>query len=127
MKYLILAGMMVASMSLLTTPTYAAKNSVAKNSVVKDSIAKKTIELKVTDEGFEPSSIEVAPNTEVTLKITRVTNSTCAKQIQVPSLKIKHDLPLNKTVTVNLGKLNQGEIKFGCAMDMMVSGVIFVK
>lgn len=83
------------------------------------------IELLVTEKGFEPSQIDVKPGTAVTLNVTRKTDSTCATAIQIPSKKIKKDLPLNKTVSVNLGKLEKGEIRFACGMDM-VSGQIVV-
>lgn len=88
--------------------------------------ASQSIELAVTENGFEPNSIDVKPGTDVTLKVTRKTDSTCASQVQVPSKKIKVDLPLNKTVTVALGKLEKGEIRFGCGMNMMEGGRIVV-
>ena len=86
-----------------------------------------TVDLAVTENGFEPNSVNVKPNTPVTLKITRKTDSTCATQIQVPAKNIKKDLPLNKTVSVELGKLEKGEIRFGCGMDMMAGGQIHVQ
>ncbi len=84
----------------------------------------KVIEMKVTDKGFEPSQITVMPGTSVTLKVTRLTDSTCATQIQVPSKKLKKDLPLNQTVEVTLGVLEKGEISFGCGMNMMGGQII---
>lgn len=87
----------------------------------------KVIELKVTDKGFEPNQINVKPGTSVTLKVTRLTDSTCATQIQVPSKKIKKGLPLNQTVEVALGVLEKGEIRFGCGMNMMMGGQITVQ
>jgi plastocyanin domain-containing protein len=86
-----------------------------------------TVDLAVTENGFEPASVNVKANTRVTLKITRKTDSTCATQIQIPAKNIKTDLPLNKTVTVELGKLEKGEIRFGCGMDMMAGGQIHVQ
>ena len=61
------------------------------------------------------------------LKITRKTDSTCAKQIQIPSQNIKMDLPLNQVVSINVGKLEKGEIRFGCGMNMMDAGIIHVR
>ena len=84
------------------------------------------INLIVTEKGFVPSSINVKPGTNVELKITRKTDSTCATEILLPSKKIKKDLPLNKTVSIEIGKVEKGEISFGCGMNM-VTGVIFVK
>ncbi|MBC7429547.1 MAG: cupredoxin domain-containing protein [Bacteriovorax sp.] len=84
------------------------------------------INLIVTEKGFVPSIINVKAGTNVELKITRKTDSTCATEIQVPSKKIKKKLPLNKTVSIEIGKVEEGEISFGCGMNM-VTGVIFVK
>lgn len=86
-----------------------------------------TVNLSVTEKGFEPSKIDVSPEKSVKLNITRKTNDTCSTSIQIPSLKIKKDLPLNETVSVELGKLTKGEIRFGCGMNMMDSGMIYVK
>lgn len=87
---------------------------------------KQVMNLKVTEKGFEPSSVDVKPNEDVVLQVTRTTDSTCATKIQIPSKKIKKDLPLNETVSINIGKLEKGEIRFGCGMNMMEGGKIHV-
>ncbi|AZZ37347.1 cupredoxin domain-containing protein [Bdellovibrio sp. qaytius] len=89
--------------------------------------ATKNVEISVTSKGFEPNAIDVAPGVPVVLQVTRKTDDTCAQQIQIPSKNIKVDLPLNKTVKIKLGKLVKGEIRFGCGMNMMDSGKIYVK
>jgi plastocyanin domain-containing protein len=85
------------------------------------------VTLSVTENGFEPNSVDVNPGVPVILKITRKTDSTCATKIQIPSKKIKRDLPLNKEVKIEVGKLEKGEIRFGCGMGMMAGGKIFVR
>lgn len=84
------------------------------------------VELSVTENGFEPSTVDVKPGTPVVLKVTRKTDSTCATQIKIDSKKITKELPLNKTVSIDVGKLEKGEIRFGCGMDM-ITGKIFVR
>lgn len=84
------------------------------------------VDLQVTENGFEPSSVDVKPGTPVILKVTRKTDSTCATQIKIDAKKIKKDLPLNKTVSIDVGTLEKGEIRFGCGMDM-VTGKINVR
>ena len=84
------------------------------------------VELQVTEKGFEPSSVDVRPGVPVILKITRKTDSTCATQIKIQSKNIKRELPLEKTITIALGKLDKGEIRFGCGMDM-ITGQIIIK
>jgi len=88
--------------------------------------SKVIVDLAVTENGFEPNSIDVKPGSDVVLKVTRKTDSTCAKEISVPSKKIKKALPLNTAVNVGLGRLDKGEIKFACGMNM-ISGVVVVK
>jgi len=89
---------------------------------VKDQV----VELQVTEKGFEPSSVDVQPGVPVVLKVTRKTDSTCATQIKIQSKNIKKDLPLNKPVMIALGKLDKGEIRFACGMDM-VSGHLIAR
>lgn len=93
----------------------------------KDASPNKSIQLSVTTKGFEPNSFNVAPGAPVVLEVTRKTDETCSTQIQIPSKNIKVDLPLNKIVKIELGKLEKGEIRFGCAMNMMDGGKIYVK
>ena len=82
--------------------------------------------LLVTEKGFEPATLKVAPNQEISLAFTRKTDSTCATEIIFPAQKIKKELPLNKAVTINLGILKKGEVSFSCGMNM-VNGVINVQ
>lgn len=84
----------------------------------------KNIQLQVTENGFEPSEIKVAPGTHVILNVTRKTDVTCATEINISEKKIKTSLPLNKTVKVDLGELKKGKIRFACGMDMISGFVI---
>jgi len=92
-----------------------------------DKINTQVVEISVTEKGFKPSTVNVTPKKSVTLKITRKTDSTCAVQVQIPSKKIKKVLPLNQVVSIDLGKLEKGEISFGCGMNMMEGGRILIK
>ena len=85
------------------------------------------IKLAVTEKGFEPKTVDVKPGVPVVLEVTRKSDETCATSIQIPSKKITKELPLNKTVTIKVGALEKGEIRFGCQMDMMEGGTIQVK
>ena len=76
------------------------------------------VPISVTENGFEPSRIEVKHDQPVTLLVTRKTDQTCATEIVVPSRGITQSLPLNQTVRVALGPLKTGEVAFACGMDM---------
>jgi plastocyanin domain-containing protein len=116
MKNLMLVGLLLGCLLVIKAE---AKKESAKDVQV--------IELVVTPNGFEPKSIDVDQSKPVTLKVTRTTDSTCAREIQIPSKKVKKDLPLNQAVTIELGKLKKGDVPFGCGMNMMESGKLNVK
>lgn len=99
--------------------------SAQANEVAASKSKRKVIEVSVTEKGYEPSSVQAKAGDLVTLQITRKTDKTCAKEISVPSLKIKKKLPLDTPVNVELGALKEGEVKFVCGMNM-ISGVIIL-
>ena len=55
------------------------------------------VPISVTENGFEPSRIEVKHGQPVTLLVTRKTDQTCATEFVVPSRGITQSLPLNQT------------------------------
>lgn len=77
------------------------------------------IEISVTENGFEPNQIDVKAGIPVILKVTRKTDATCATELQIPSKNIKRDLPLNKAVTFEIGKLDKGDLPYSCGMNML--------
>lgn len=89
--------------------------------------AAQIIDVAVTEDGFVPPSINAPAGRDLTLRVTRKTDNTCALKIQVPSKKLKIALPLNKPVDLKIGKLEKGKISFGCGMGMMIGGVILVE
>ena len=83
--------------------------------------------MKVTERGFEPQRVTVKKDQPVKLVLTRTTDKTCATEIVIDEHHVKAALPLNKPVTVRFTPKKTGELKYGCAMDKMVGGVIFVE
>jgi RND family efflux transporter MFP subunit len=81
-------------------------------------------DIAVTPQGFEPARITVPANVPVQLRFTRKTDQTCATAVSVPALKLKHDLPLNATVTISLPARPAGEIEFVCGMNMLKGTVV---
>lgn len=84
------------------------------------------VEMTVTEKGFEPQNLRVKKGEPVTLIITRKTDATCATEVTVEGTKIKTPLPLNEAVTVTFTPDKSGKLKYGCAMNKMVGGVITV-
>ena len=86
-----------------------------------------TVDMKVTENGYEPSPIVLKKGEPVTLRITRTTDQTCATEIIIPGYGIETKLPLNETVEVNFTPKESGELKYGCAMGQMISGVFTIE
>jgi plastocyanin domain-containing protein len=84
-------------------------------------------EVTVTQKGFEPDHIEVAPGQQVLLRITRKVQETCADAIDVQGDPVRHMLPLDKTVDVKLTAPQSGEIAFACPMKMLHGAIVVVK
>lgn len=87
----------------------------------------RTIALTVTTKGYEPTPIKVAKDKPVKLVITRKTDRTCAREIVIPGYGIKEKLPLDKAVEITFTPTKSGNLKYGCGMRQMVSGVLVVE
>lgn len=88
--------------------------------------ASSRIEVAVTDHGFVPNRIGAQAGKPITLVITRKTERTCATEILFAGTEGKTELPFGKTVAVTYTPKAAGEVKFGCAMGMMIGGVLAV-
>lgn len=87
----------------------------------------RSIEMKVTEDGFQPGNISLKKGEPVKFIVTRVTDATCATELLIADTDIKAELPLNKPVEIAWTPTKAGQVKFGCAMDMMVSGMLLVE
>lgn len=87
----------------------------------------RVVEIKVTDNGYEPSPITVKKGEPLRLRITRTTEETCAKDILLPEHGIEKELPMNKPVEVDFTPSKSGKLKYGCSMGMMIAGVLIVE
>jgi plastocyanin domain-containing protein len=84
------------------------------------------VTMVITEKGFEPQNLRVKAGEPVVLTITRKTDATCANEIVIDEHNIKTDLPLNKAVTVTFTPKKTGQLKYGCAMQKMIGGVITI-
>jgi hypothetical protein len=85
----------------------------------------RTIQLSVTEKGFEPARVKVMVGQPLKLVVTRSTENTCAKEIEIHDANVRADLPLNTPVTLTFTPTADGELKYACRMNM-VTGVIEV-
>jgi len=87
----------------------------------------RTVEMKVTENGYEPSPLSVKKGEPLRLRITRTTEATCAKEIIIPDYGIEKELPLNTPVDVELTPTRSGKVRYGCGMGMMIAGVLIIE
>ncbi len=87
----------------------------------------RVIAMTVTEKGFEPSKIALTKGAPVRFVVTRTTEATCATELLVEGTDINVKLPLNTPTTIDLTPAKSGQVRFGCAMGMMVSGVLMVE
>ena len=120
---LAVGGALVALMLWPAPPQPAAPPGPA----VADASADNTVQLAVTELGFEPPAVRVHAGKPVTLVVTRQTDYTCATELVVPAARVRVALPLHVPVTVSFVPPKSGRLRYGCGMQMMVSGVLLVE
>ncbi|MBX7102292.1 MAG: cupredoxin domain-containing protein [Myxococcaceae bacterium] len=89
--------------------------------------APRVVSLRVTEAGFEPDAVHLAKGEPVILRLTRTTEHTCATELLISGTELNVPLPLGTPVDVPFTPRDAGAIRFGCAMGMMVSGVLLVE
>ncbi len=87
----------------------------------------RVVHLEVTPEGFVPRVVSMKVGETVRLAVKRTTDETCGTEILVTDTAINQPLPLNQEVSVSYTAAKPGNVKFGCAMKMMVGGVLHIE
>jgi plastocyanin domain-containing protein len=82
------------------------------------------VEIKVKKAGYEPDKVQLAAGQEVTLVFTRVEDTECGSEVQIPSIGVKKELPLNQPVEIAFKADKPGEVGFACGMDMMRGSLV---
>ena len=82
------------------------------------------VQLTVTDAGFVPAQVQVAKDRPIRLTVTRKTAQTCATEIVFKEIDVKHDLPLDQAVTIDLPAQPSGTLNYACGMDMIKGALV---
>lgn len=86
----------------------------------------KEVRIAVTENGFEPASVEIPKNEAVTLVVTRKTDQTCATEMIFAENGARYDLPKDQVVRIELPAGQPDTLHYACAMDM-IKGVVVAK
>lgn len=80
--------------------------------------------VKVTDQGYEPATIQAKAGTPLKLTFIRTSDKTCGTEVLFPDYSINQKLPLNIPTTVTITPKKAGEIAFACGMNMLKGKVV---
>lgn len=80
----------------------------------------------IVQRGYQPSKITLPANTPARLTFLRKESSACSREVIIPALGIKKELPQNVPVEIDLPALEEGAYSFTCGM-MMMKGEIEVE
>jgi plastocyanin domain-containing protein len=84
----------------------------------------KHVMVTVTDDGFSPSEVKVSKGEPLMLMFKRTGEKTCATAVEFPELKMKKELPLNETVSVDIPTDESRTLTFQCGMGMFKSKIV---
>jgi hypothetical protein len=99
----------VTSPAITTAPSATAKVPVmAPPPAVREFI------IELTEKGFQPDKFDLSPASSVSIKFSRRSEKACGTSVIMAAKKIKKMVPLNETVTLDLGKLSVGEHVMTC-------------
>ncbi len=85
------------------------------------------LQISVTENGFEPESIDVPAGKPVTLVFTRKTDKTCAKEVVLTmddGQKIEKHLPLDTPVELAATFPKAGKLGYACGMNMLKGTIV---
>ena len=99
---------------------------VAAAASLADSVNPPVREIEIVVEGgYKPPQVTVKAGERVRLKFIRKEYTGCTRELVIPALELRRELPANKPVLVDLPALAPGDYEFRCGMNM-VRGAITV-
>lgn len=82
------------------------------------------VAVEVSDRGFLPSSVTIAPGASVELEFKRTTDETCASSVVFPELGINEELALHQPVRIKVPADQRRTLAFQCGVGDHRSAVI---
>jgi plastocyanin domain-containing protein len=109
-------GLLLGSFMPLVAPARAA--------FAESAPAVREIEIEV-GAAYQPAQITIKQGEKVRLKFLRKSYGGCTRELVIPALQLRKELPPNQPVVVELPPLAPGDYEFHCGMNM-VRGTITV-
>jgi plastocyanin domain-containing protein len=78
-----------------------------------------TARIEINAQGYQPASVKLRPGVRARLTFVRTTDATCVRDIVLPDLGLRRELPLNQPVVVSFVPKQRGSFTFVCGMNMM--------
>jgi plastocyanin domain-containing protein len=97
--------------------------AVPATAVAAQEAAVREIEI-IVDGGYSPARVEVKKGERVRLKFLRKEYTGCTREVVIPALKVRQELPPNKAVIIDLPALDSGEYEFRCGMNMIRGAIV---
>jgi plastocyanin domain-containing protein len=78
-----------------------------------------TARIEITTQGYQPASVKLRRGMLARVTFVRTTDATCVREIVLPDLNMRRELPLNQPVVVSFTPKKRGSFTFVCGMNMM--------
>ncbi len=72
------------------------------------------VQVSIGEAGFDPKEIHANAGDSVTLRITRVTDNTCAKEVNFSGRGVQVAVPLGQELKITIDVNEPGVVRFGC-------------
>ncbi len=78
----------------------------------------------VSENGFEPSTVNAQKGEKVSLAFYRADADNCGGEVVIPTQSIRKALPVGETVLVEFTPAAAGDLAFACGMDMLKGKIV---
>jgi len=82
------------------------------------------VRIAVTENGFEPATVEIPKNEAVTLLVTRKTDQTCATEMVFAETGQRYELPKDQVVRIELPAGQPDTLNYACGMNMYKGAIV---
>jgi plastocyanin domain-containing protein len=78
-----------------------------------------TARIEINAQGYQPATFKLRRGVRARVTFVRTTDATCVRDIVLPDISVRRELPLNEPVVVSFTPKKRGSFTFVCGMNMM--------